>query len=451
MSDSRKPDYSLQRQGQGMDYWLLRLVSASKEQRLEAGLALQAMAWGLPGLTPMGSLGELEIVPDIVSQKQRFEQAVRDALASPNFPRIDFLTKLMAYRAALSGDWRQRVDAGGWFLQCQGAEISSPSGGMAHLVFFSLREEWMQIPDILEAQLEDKSLRADALKAIERIGEPARRFAPRLLSDLARLKDREDGSRASFGASNALAAIGGDDPATIEALMHFLRSPEVSQQVGAAETFEALGTKVCGREKEICTVLHSVRKHEAGFVGALASVGRHLPYIRAEILDLAKARPPVWETHSFGNQEFSSDKVMWQRGVAIAACRYFTAYPEECLPVLAEALESFEEYDPDECYEGPQGRTCSVIADFGPAAAAILPNLLRMLEQVKKGPDFPKALLYCLGAIGPAAASILPQLLAWREERGIEDYMDDIEIVPVDFSIDAIGWTIQQIRGSPRN
>lgn len=49
----------------------------------------------------------------------------------------------------------------------------------------------------------------------------------------------------------------------------------------------------------------------------------------------------------------------------MSAMEYFTAYPDECLPVLIEALETFEEFDPDEGYYGCHSRVSNLIALFG--------------------------------------------------------------------------------------
>src|SRR6478735_1428937 len=106
MPMSMAPDYSFRREGLTLDEWLWKLFDESKEVRLKAGDALQAMEWGLPSIhTDWSDLTEF---PDTDSQRVRFAAALKEVITHETFDTIQFVEKLAAFRLALSEDWQDR-------------------------------------------------------------------------------------------------------------------------------------------------------------------------------------------------------------------------------------------------------------------------------------------------------------------------------------------------------
>jgi hypothetical protein len=137
------------------------------------------------------------------------------------------------------------------------------------------------------------------------------------------------------------------------------------------------------------------------------------------VLDLASPQEPRWVVvrHSTFDDRF--DEVMPRRGMAISALRHFRSFADRVVPILIDAIDTFEEYDPDESYSGDHARVCETLAEFGPAAALAVPRLVAYLESWRTRPEddgtsSPSAMFEALRAIGPPAAAALPTLEAIR-------------------------------------
>jgi len=163
-------------------------------------------------------------------------------------------------------------------------------------------------------------------------------------------------------------------------------------------------------------------------VGALAAVGRDNAEVRQLIIDRAKPGPPkMMQPPDFPQYEY--DLTMRQRGVAIDAMRYFSACPEDCIPVLIDAIDTFVEFDPDQSHGGPPARISQVLELFGARAGAAAVPLARHLEDVEG--DWPRCVLNALAAMGPAAAEAILLLEAYRLSRGISGSDDENDPVAV--------------------
>jgi hypothetical protein len=154
-------------------------------------------------------------------------------------------------------------------------------------------------------------------------------------------------------------------------------------------------------------------------VGALSSVGRNNEAALRRILDLAEPRPPRPKVHP-AFSDWVYDEVMCDRAAAITGLAFFTKFPEEVVPVLVQALDHFEEFDPDWSYEGEHGRVCAALEAFGGEAAPAVPRIIRLVTDWNALPegdgDWPKAIFALLAAIGPAAREALPILESIREK-----------------------------------
>src|SRR5205823_5049287 len=88
------PDYSFIRDGKSLGEWLRLLVGEDPAQRQIAAEKLQAMQYGVPNSRT--DLQNIEPIPDISAQAERFKPAVRDAVEARGFDTADFVSRLCA-------------------------------------------------------------------------------------------------------------------------------------------------------------------------------------------------------------------------------------------------------------------------------------------------------------------------------------------------------------------
>jgi hypothetical protein len=495
------PDYSFVRDGKSIGEWLRRLVGEDAPQRQVAAEKLQAMQYGVPNSHT--ELQNCDPIPDMAAQAERFKQAVRDAVETPGFDTAEFVSRLCARRVANNRDWLRRCeearkmrepaeaqyeriaerlvkrmnaagisseareaatrrvtrailascehDQRNWERATAGAEAMTMASFMAYAVFVALDRAFLAAPESLLFVLDHSNHPHDALAAIQRIGPPAIAFAPLLIERMDHLAEKGEAEEIHRGydAAAGLGSVGRDNAGVVEAMIQRLRSPHESIRAAAADTLSHLGTNVAGRQAEILPRLHELFDKRTGelwaFVGAVASVGRHEPASRRRIVDLARARPP--RLSEPGYKGYRHDLTMGERGVAIDAMRYLTDYPDECIPVLIDAIDTFEEYDPDECYDGPLGRISEAIGRFGPRAAGDV--AVALARHLGDGEDeLPRAILSAMEAIGPAAAPALPMIEAFRLKHAGEEPLPDRGTTDPRKDDDPVGWVIHRIRGA---
>ncbi|HEY7089192.1 MAG TPA: hypothetical protein VH518_13940, partial [Tepidisphaeraceae bacterium] len=371
--------------------------------RNAAGEALQAMVFALPNchadFADMDASGGM---PDLKAHRARLDQAVRDAVEQPHFPKAIFVRRLMLFRMAIDDDWRNRTaqlsskdqtydrretelieriltsadeserkKAGKRFrrLFCAslerdtkimaGAQTTQPAGHMSYMVFEALDSALLAAPDVLEEMLQQHGTRRQALEALARIGPPARAFALPLLAELESLK------KDYFEAPEALGAIGQDDPAIVDRLLRLLQSGSEAQRTGAIQTLDRIGPHLAGRGSDVISQLLKSLQADPNLrwaaLSAIASVGRDDERALAIVLDFARPRPPVMKstTHSPGYQY---DEAMAHRAAAISALAHFKAFADRVMPVLVDARANFQEFDPDWQSQGEHARVNHVIS-----------------------------------------------------------------------------------------
>ncbi|MCA9078102.1 MAG: hypothetical protein KDA93_23940 [Planctomycetaceae bacterium] len=490
------PDYSFVRDGLGLDEWLWKLVDESPAERVAAGEALEAMDWGVPSAhTDLSTLTEF---PDTEAQGPRFEAEVRRVLATPEFDTKNFVERLGASRIAFNSEWQKKMsalisetnDLGDKYdrmaeelvkridsaedettrqhfldrfarlsavyirkscdTQKNPFEDSEPllSAGFAvSRIFNLLDEELLEAPEVLDLFLSDSELIHEALSALQRIGPAAIAFAPKLLHNLDQFA-KSDKSYPSFNGAYALGSIGRDDPHIVSEMIDRLSHSNEAMRISAANVLEEMDGAVCDRAAEICDLLLPKLDRESEYewfaaLSALASVGRDLPHVRQAVLNWAGPRERKPRVHS-GVSKLEYDLTMYERGTAISAMRYLSSYPDECIPVLIEAMQSFEEFDPDEGYYGSQSRIATTLSDFGEDAFPAVEPLCRYLDD--DDGDSPTAILDLFAGLGPSAYEALPALHNLWKKCGFDV---DIASEPIEKMDDHIGWTIQQIQGVP--
>jgi hypothetical protein len=314
------------------------------------------------------------------------------------------------------------------------AESSHAPGMLSYVVFEALGTALLAADDVLGEMLEGRSAH-EALDALERAGPAARAFAPRLLARL----DKQE----RFDAAHALGPMARDDPELIESLLTRLRlgSDVVKRHVAAV--LEHVGPDLAGRESEAVELLMAMTYQDYAAVPALASVGRHRREVVQRVVEIASPRPPRVLVAGAGERwQYEYDAVMHKRGVALSAMRHLQGSADQVVPVLADAIHTFEEYDPDESYEAEHGRVCGVLETFGGDAAPAVPALVRYLERWLELPpdrrEWPQYVLKALKAIGPSASAAEPVLLRLRASVG-EDLDPELDCNdPLDATLLAI-------------
>ena len=314
---------------------------------------------------------------------------------------------------------------------------------MAFIVFDALDVALLVDRPGLRAMLEDEQLFRDAAGALTRIGPPAVDFAGWLFDRLNAKEDVYD-----FEGAQALGSIGRDDPNVIDGLLRRLRSGREPVRIEAAMALGHAGPPLAGRlEVAIDLLMGATYEPSLAYAAteALASVGRFRKEALGRVLELAAPRPPRWMAQEYA-PDGRIDEVMNERGVAIVALPHFLRFADQVVPVLVEAFDSFEEYDPDWCYGGEHGRVCWALKAFGPEAATAVSRLTRYLEQWRERSEddceWPGNVLELLTAIGLSAAPALPVLERMRADLADEDGKTE----PLDPD-DALDRAILAIRG----
>jgi len=489
-----KPDYSFEREGKPLSDWLWRMVAEGGPIRQQASENLYAMWLGLPRYD-MGIEG-LDDDTDFVGQRARFEEAVVAALPEPEFDTKAFLCRLSALRVASHFEHLRRVDVEfsreqnlpgvtGRLreMERQIAQAANKEGNEEPLVhpatycaaflaenragsgtivkgFGTIPAEvivsqiaarigqvWLKAPEALHFMLDTDGMRSEALKILAGIGTPAVSIVPRLLQDL----DANHGNRSWF--SNAegstLGEIGAGTEESVDALLARVNHPAREVRCTVAYAIEYMNGNLCGREHEAIEALFaSARQWQEDYhLTAIASAGRHIPTVRAFLVEIALGNPAKWSSTT-DSVECLVEPSMGYSGWAIDAMRYLTEYPDECVPILIAALDTFEEYDPDETYDGRHSRVVYALKKFGDKSVdAVLP-VARELAKLTADDEAPKAILDYLGSLGPRAGAALPYVEAYRERTWYpEAPLPDLAAGPADEFEDSVGLVIQKIWG----
>jgi hypothetical protein len=486
-------DLSFVRDGVALPEWLRRLVDEDADQRAAAGRAIQAMNHALPSVqTELRDIEPLRF--NYEQHAERLGQAIRDALAEPSFDTADFVRRLCALELAADRDWMRKCDAAAElrhkreakydrmaeklvqhinsapdgasreeatkrFMRLSrayicGGEGETPQltpgvigGGVARLVVLkALRAESMLAPEAVESLLDNRRQRYQVLRLLRQAGTAAATFAPKLLSDVDAAAAAAQGDRTSvhyFGEdAAALAAIAQGNAGIIDTLIARLGGPRVLVRGMSAMTLKHMGKHVCGRNVAIIAALRPLLESDQtshAAVAALASVGRDDRSVRQLIIDRARPAPPrMMRPPDFPQYEY--DATMVTRGTAIDAMVFFVDFPDDCLPTLIDAIDTFVEFDPDESYGGPCARVATALGRFGVSAGPAATVLAKHLDDAEG--DYPRDILNALAAMGPAARDALPLLESYRAQRG----GPTADQTPPDRDVDPLGWIISELR-----
>lgn len=125
--------------------------------------------------------------------------------------------------------------------------------------------------------------------------------------------------------------------------------------------------------------------------------------------------------------QLSRDDDMWVRGLAITALGDVARQPERVVPRLIEALDDYDEFDPDWTYSSEHERVTEALKAFGHAAAPALSALVARIRNAEGEAD--REVIEILGRLGPIAREALPLLEELAREWGYEedDFADDTD------------------------
>ncbi len=423
--------------------WLLELVDENTDVRRDAGVALAAMQFGLTS-----SDEDFENVQMDLDAPEEFAAAIRAVAAEPDFPREEWIGKLVAYMRDVQQDWMtfaaehwqqrqleeedegllhfptdvglskdERAEARRYeALREMAFEQETPdlehealtfAHVMARTVFQALDDVLLENEKALRSMLQWAEGATEALNALARIGPEAADFVPELME---RLDNPEGGL--DLALAEALAAICGDDPELIHALLDRLHAPHPQVRQTAAAT---LGFMEPAADAEIPRITEALLKatHDededvmSEAIWALGSVAAPDERIHARVYAL------------------SQHPSAWVQAASIDVLGDLAMKPEQTVPRLIDALDTFEEPDDDmEDYE----RVCNALMQFPPEliAAQGLPLLIDLLWDEDEYLSLD--IVDLLGYLGPLAKEALPELLAaegWLTAAA--DFLEDEE------------------------
>jgi hypothetical protein len=478
MSRSKvQPDFTFTREGRPLHAWLAELISADAAAQARAGDAVMAMFYGLPSIHT--DLEDVEGgMPTGEAQQAAWRNAVREAVARPEFPRrqcfiaaagrlvglqaemmreltrvdeqFDRIVDRLAKRRDLarSEDERMRASRRIGRAICASCErderrrqpafdqVCSMTNFAMQFVIEFAGPALLEAPEALWMLLESRGQEYLALKAIATIGPPATaEFGDWLLEQY----DANPNPWAN--GIGALTSVLRDDPRLHQRLIDALEAAASDPPLPALEPSKT--------EDTFHQTFYHTRAWSAAMVVSSLSPGiREVPGIGPRLLPagMALTRSPRPGHRAAGATvvgalsrdgatpdearaaverllELSSDHP-WVAGRAIEMLGHLHAMPRVVVPRLIELFDAFEEFDPDEGYGGSHARVCRALARFGADAAAAVPRLARELRQsiAEDADTEPQDLVQALVAIGPAAAEALPDLERLAAARGSRGY-----------------------------
>ena len=453
--------------GRPLASWLLQIVDDSAAERRSANRVIVDRFF-MPT--------ELLLLPDANYEQlsEEFNVAVRHAVHQPDFPAIEFVTKLfsltMALEALRMDEWHARnKEEDAWHdeqraklgekpttaevqrylkrvcvrlrRECEAFNISarrvrrSPGDeAFETVVTFAwiidaLGVELLPAAPLIRHMLNEIHQGYIASKAIGRMGVAAKEFYPDLLSGLER--DDLNGEYAE-----PLGILLRHDKSLVPEIFSLIDSSNAKVRINAVRTLA-----FCGRETL-----------------------KQFPEIEAKLREwITRCDKEEWFTYAMaiGEIAITTDSVSLlleatysleedRVAAAISSLGQIGLEAERIVQRLVELLAVFSEPDTDWSYHGANSRIVDALKGFGAHAHIAIPTLIDRVWMEPEGSyntkgtlikraDLDEAVVKFLGSCGEAAKEALPILLAARlevikralEERASEDE-DKSEDGPVD-------------------
>lgn len=476
-------DTSFIREGKTLLQWLPDLVAENRQTQFAAGEAIYAMGMGIDSVH--SELTGLEGIAPGRKHTAQFEQAMEQSIRDLPLPWDDYVLKLAVHLIRQREAWLKHCD----FMEeereayekrtdpllqkiapelaqnpkdarreqllsrmhkviCSMPDCSTADGFddkvmnfdiVVHQVIENAGDRLLETPEVVQLMLDVDGVAYVAEKALMKLGPKASQFAGHYLKQL----DAVTEDSPYFNYAALLARLGEGVPQVIDALGERLGSEQETIRFRAAGVLSHMAPHLAGQGEKLFDQVNQLfqsAKDEKRyyFYDAWASLGRARPEVRQQVLAETLPRPPRMKISDEHGHRWEYDEVAHERGRAIDACKYFVNWPDETVPVLSQSLGNFEEYDPDNTYNGGNERVCWVLRDFKSQAVSALPRIIELLEAwlTRQQDDgvYPKDLLGVITAMGPVAQAALPVLHKIRhsEER---DNAPLEEFSPVDEAI----------------
>jgi hypothetical protein len=418
--------------------WLLQLVDEDSAKRKTAANVLTDRFYMPVDLLPDTERGvELFLA--------EFSAAVRMAVGQPGFPAKIFVRDLLELELALHASWcakvgedsareneadkadleklgenpsdaaKERYARRVWirfFRDCKKLDKEEPheifSTGMAVVrVIESLGAELLPAADILREMLFSKNKAHLASDAIARMGRPGLEFYGDLFEGLKR-------NDPNFVCSQALGALLKVAPEKILEVLQLACESEGGTQIAAISAFAACGKAATEAFPEVETGLRNIlltNPEDRVWYSVVHALGRCAGTTETVNILLAHLN--------------SAD--LGKSSEAILALGNMGIEGERVVPRITEMLDTFEEYDPDWCYNGEHERVAQALRGFGSLAASAIPTLIRHVwtkpqqywtsdQILAQRPEPDQGVIKLLGELGVLAKGALPILSEVRDE-----------------------------------
>lgn len=425
-------------EGRPIGDWLLQLIDEDSAKRKAAANVLTDRFYMPVDLLPDTERGVEQFLAE-------FAAAVRAAVNQSNFPAATFVRNLLELELALHESWCAKVkensvredEADKCALQklgenpsdadkeryarrvwirlirdCKKLDKEDPhelfSTGMAAVrVIESLGAELLPAADVLREMLVSKNKAYLASDAIARMGREGLEFYSDLLEGL----KRDD---PNFACSKALGEVLKVAPEKIPEVLQLACESKGGSQVAAISAIGRCGKVATEAFPEVEDKLRNILLTNPedrvwyGLVDALGSCARTTETVSVLLTHL----------NLVGT---------FKCGESILALGNMGIEAERVVPSITKMLDTFEEYDPDWCYNGEHERIVQALRGFGTLAASSVAALIRHVwtkpqqsreadQNLVQRPEPDEEIIKLLGELGPLAKSALPALGEVREE-----------------------------------
>jgi hypothetical protein len=273
-------------------------------------------------------------------------------------------------------------------------------------VIEALGVELLPAADILREMLLTKHQAYLASNAIGRMGRNGLEFYDDLLAGL----KRDD---PNFACSRALGAVLKAAPEKIPEVLRLACESRGGEQVAAISAIATCGRAATEAFPEVEVQLRAILNANPDgvlwyqTVVALGKCGRTSETVNCLLSHLDSDDPG-------------------RKGEIMLALGDVALEPGLIVPRLIELLDTFQEYDPDWCYQGGHERVVHALRGFGRHAVSAVPALIRHVwttpqkfrteGKLVERPAPDEEVIKLLGEFGPFAKEALPALLEVRDE-----------------------------------
>jgi hypothetical protein len=444
------------RDGRTLRDWLPDLIATEPRTRRVAENAVSAMWWG----APVADATTWQHMPaDPEAHRAEWGRQIQAILNDPTFDGVAFVEAALQrmhedrtlsderwkiendlldadFDKPLSSDEEERMFARMKVLAALENDGKTSNSFGPHVLKMALEHAGpllLRMQEAVRQALRDGVTRDAMAKAIKQLGPAGLPFAPDLMDEP--IIDRPD----------VLASVGREDEQLVASMLDRIASPELRVASSAAETLRDMGESARRVRPSLPDDLWALldgSEHDLAVLSVLATLAPDRRDVFERILAMARPGPPDMRSAE-GFPDYQYDATMGRRGWAIELLGNFRAFAPEAVAVLIDALDSFEEYDPDWGYEnGEHGRVVNSLSQLGDAAAAAVPALIPRIRSADGEIDM--RIVRFLGQVGPAAQAALPVLQELEAEWG-EPLIPADEAEKPDEATDPVGWAIWRI------